>query len=349
MNNINSPYEQEGGGRGGGRASETGEGVGGLGGSGGGGGTSEQAESSPDEVEKKIKLYKWSLTRSLTINIPFDHFSLLAMLDKNRNLTELVASIFMALLVAVCSALVLHENIYDDFSLVVFCFVVASCHYSLLKSVQPDSSSPIHGFNRLTPLSRPIYFCLFCLLIVFLRFVLGGATNGGGDDLASRIVQFLENFVCCYGYCLRRSHVETVLACVQLALLFFPLLFTLGLFPQVSTFVLCILEQLDMYVFGGTAMNNLIGAVLSLLRSITAVLLLALVLFSSTPSASTSIANEQQFSQSVLFSLYCAFLVVTAYFLSRQSSDLLAYVKLVREAIRSRRFRYSNLKIKVDY
>lgn len=318
---------------------------------GGGGLGSEQGESSPDEYEKNVKLYKWSLTKSITINIPFDHFSLLAMLDKNRNLAELAASLLMALLVAICAALVLYENIYADFSLVVFCFVVASCHYSLLKSVQPDSSSPIHGFNRLTPLSRPIYFCLLCLIIVSLRYVVSRPNDPSSssllvhildDRLPGQIVHFVENFACCYGYCLKLAHIETVLACARLALLFLPILFTLGFFPQVSTFALCVCEQLDMYVLGGTAMNNLAGAVLSVVRSLVAVALLALMLFSSIPAQSTTVTStldQQNFSQSVLFSLYCAFLVVTAYFLSRQSSDLLEYVKLAWDAIRARRQR----------
>lgn len=32
----------------------------------------------------------------------------------------------------------------------------------------------------------------------------------------------------------------------------FPVIFLFGLLPQVNTFVMCLLEQIDMHVFGGT-------------------------------------------------------------------------------------------------
>jgi hypothetical protein len=315
--------------------------------------TTAEIESSTDEVETNIKLYKWKLTNSISINIPFDHFSLLAMLDKNRNLIELISSIFMAICVSIFAAIILYEQIYDDFLLVLFCFIVASCHYSLLKSVQPDSSSPIHGFNRLTPLSRPIYFCLFCLVIIFLRFLTEPANSwfhryqdAITGNVASKLVYFLENFCCCYGHCLKKSHLDMTLAFLEILLLFFPLLFTLGFFPQISTFTLCVLEQIDMHVFGGTAMNNLVGAFLSLGRSLISVGLLSLVLFSSTLNSPTPIAQistDQQFSQSVLFSVYCALLVLVAYFLSRQTSDSWAYIKFIKSLIAVRRMKYDIL------
>ena len=309
-----------------------------------------ELESSADEVETNVKLYKWKLTNSLSINIPFDHFSLLAMLDKNRNLIELISCIFMATCVSMFAALILCEQIYDDFVLVLFCFIVASCHYSLLKSVQPDSSSPIHGFNRLTPLSRPIYFCLLCISIIFLRFLTEPANSwfhryhdSITGTIASKLVYFFENFWCCYGYCLRKSHLDMTLGFLEIFLLFFPLLFTFGMFPQISTFTLCVLEQIDMHCFGGTAMNNLVGAFLSIGRSLISIGILSMVLFSSTFGSQVPIAQisaDQQFSQSVLFSIYCAFLVVVAYFLSRQSSDLWAYFKLIKDLISVRRLRY---------
>jgi hypothetical protein len=328
------------------------------------GGTASEggaSSSGEDEIETNVKLYKWNLTRSISLSIPFDHFSLLAMLDKNRNAAEVAASILMALLVSICAALIFYEKIYDDFVLVLFCFIVGSCHYSLLKSVQPDSSSPIHGFNRLTPLSRPIYFCMTCLFVVFLRFVVEPknswiATYIGGEEISSRIVYFVENFFCAYGYCVRKTHIDMLLGGAQIFLLFLPLVFTLGLFPQISTFTLCVLEQLDMYVFGGTAMANLAGAFLSVARSLIALVVLALILFAATllplplaasttstvsisSAGSSSSSSTTQLSQTVLFSLYCAFLVVTAYVLSRQTSDLCAYVRLVKDVIIEKKMR----------
>jgi len=38
---------------------------------------------------------------------------------------------------------------------------------------------------------------------------------------------------------------------VVVFILCFPLIFTLGLLPQVNTFIMYLLEQIDMHVFGG--------------------------------------------------------------------------------------------------
>lgn len=35
----------------------------------------------------------------------------------------------------------------------------------------------------------------------------------------------------------------------------FPVIFLFGLLPQVNTFVMCLLEQIDMHIFGGTGKN----------------------------------------------------------------------------------------------
>lgn len=35
----------------------------------------------------------------------------------------------------------------------------------------------------------------------------------------------------------------------------FPVIFLFGLLPQVNTFVMCLLEQIDMHIFGGTGRN----------------------------------------------------------------------------------------------
>ena len=35
----------------------------------------------------------------------------------------------------------------------------------------------------------------------------------------------------------------------------FPVIFLFGLLPQVNTFIMCVLEQIDMHIFGGTGKN----------------------------------------------------------------------------------------------
>lgn len=315
-----------------------------------------------EEIKKKI--FHWKISKFFKIKIPFDHFSLLAMFDKNKNYSELICTIIISFLVAVFASLILSEKLYDDILAIVFCFIVASCHYSLIKSVQPDSSSPIHGFNSLTAFSRPIYFCLICSIILFLRFLTirdedvdSVLINQNKFSLfksyiaiSNNINDILKKFSL-YGYILNRSHFELLLCCFEILLLFFPLIFTFGLFPQITTFFLCILEQIDMYIFGGTAMNSLLGAILSLIRSILFTLILSSILFSSiysiqavsnhqnydianndnTNNSPASVAaSNNQFSQSVIFSVYCGLLVIISYFLSRQSSNIQAFISTIK-------------------
>jgi len=279
----------------------------------------------PDLIELTQKTYTWQLTSTLAVHVPFDHFSLLAMLDRNHTPLELALSILIATLVSVCTALILNEHIYDDLLLVLFCFIAASCHYSLLKSVQPDSSSPIHGFNSLTALSRPIYFCLICTTILLLRL----ATSNQNQPA---LTAFLGQFTI-YSYPLHTAHCLLVTRFLETALLFFPLVFTFGLCPQINTFLLCVLEQLDMLLFGGTAMNNLCGAFLSLARSLLTALVLTLTLLGAVHSVQPGDSDDHLVSKSVVFSVFCAMLVLASYFLSRQTSDLLLYVQAVREFV----------------
>ena len=81
--------------------------------------------------------------------ISFDRLALLAMLDRNVTFFENFVSILLALLVGLTASLVISYGYYTDLCMFLFCAVTASCQYSLLKSVQPDSASPTHGFNRI--------------------------------------------------------------------------------------------------------------------------------------------------------------------------------------------------------
>ncbi|CAF0827808.1 unnamed protein product [Brachionus calyciflorus] len=290
-----------------------------------------ESTSSEDEKEIKKKLHTLSITKNLSIHIPFDHFDLLAMLDKNNSLLELLTTIFLSVLVSIFTSLILNENIYQDLYLVLFCFIVASCYYSLLKSVQPDSSSPIHGFNKITALGRPIYFCILSSFILILRFY------------SNELLQIFGN-IKFYNLGLTKQFLENLLKLSEILMLFFPILFTLGLFPQISTFCLALLEQIDMNFFGGTSMISLPSAFLCVLRSLIASLCLSLILYSSIftiPSVLNDLNGNlalnaslnNQFSQTVLFSLYIAILTVVSYCLSRQTSDLSTYFKLFKNWI----------------
>ena len=100
--------------------------------------------------------WAWSVVR-----VTFDRLQLLAAIDRNLSATENIVSIVLVVLVGVFAAAILDSGYYNDLWIFIFCLVTASCQYSLLKSVQPDSASPTHGFNRVIVFSRPVYFILW--------------------------------------------------------------------------------------------------------------------------------------------------------------------------------------------
>lgn len=53
-------------------------------------------------------------------------------------------SVLLATAVGVLGVILLSHGFFRDFWVFNLCFVMASCQYSLLKSVQPDSASPMH-------------------------------------------------------------------------------------------------------------------------------------------------------------------------------------------------------------
>ena len=63
---------------------------------------------------------------------------------------ENIISVMMAVLVGGLGALILARQIYYDFWIFLFCFIIAGCQYSLLKSVQPDAASPMHVSSLFT-------------------------------------------------------------------------------------------------------------------------------------------------------------------------------------------------------
>ncbi|KAM9259560.1 LOW QUALITY PROTEIN: pecanex-like protein 3, partial [Morus bassanus] len=104
----------------------------------------------------------------------------------------------------------------------------------------------------------------------------------------------------------------------------FPLVFLLGLLPQVNTCLMYLLEQVDMHVFGGTAATSPLAALYGLARS----LLVAAALYGFCLGAIQAPWGEQQVP--LLFSVFCGLLVAASYHLSRQSSDPALLWSLIR-------------------
>ncbi|XP_006798652.1 pecanex-like protein 1 isoform X7 [Neolamprologus brichardi] len=262
---------------------------------------------------KAKQYYRLWLLPYLWVGLHFDRLTLLALFDRNREVLENVLAVVLAVLVAFLGSVLLVHGFFTDIWVFQFCLVIASCQYSLLKSVQPDSSSPRHGHNRIIAYSRPVYFCLCCGLIWLLHY----------SSLRTTSSRFSL-----YGVALTSSLVLT--SARDLVIVFtlcFPIIFFVGLLPQVNTFVMYLFEQLDIHVFGGNASTSLLSALYSILRSIVTVALLYGFCYGALKE------SWEPHHIPVLFSVFCGLLVAVSYHLSRQSSDPSVLLSLVQSKI----------------
>ncbi|XP_071440736.1 pecanex-like protein 1 isoform X2 [Hetaerina americana] len=239
---------------------------------------------------------------SATFKVRFDRLALLALLDRNKTRTEAALSAILAVGVAALGSALLARGLFADLLVFLFCFVMAGCQYSLLKSVQPDAASPTHGHNRIVAFSRPVYFCL-CASVALLLDV--------GLEMSHNSHNQLPSF---YGFTFTGAELMRVFRDgFVVFLLCFPITFSLGLLPQTDTFCMYLLEQIEMHVFGGNAASSLLAAFHCILRSTLAVAFLYGFAFGA--------LSEQKGPQHLLFSIFCGLLVATAYHLSRSASD----------------------------
>ncbi|XP_018537177.1 pecanex-like protein 1 isoform X3 [Lates calcarifer] len=264
-------------------------------------------------ASKARQYYRLWLLPYLWVGLHFDRLTLLALFDRNREVLENVLAVVLAVLVAFLGSVLLVHGFFTDIWVFQFCLVIASCQYSLLKSVQPDSSSPRHGHNRIIAYSRPVYFCLCCGLIWLLHY-------GSLRITSSRFTL--------YGVALTSSLVlASARDLVIVFTLCFPIIFFVGLLPQVNTFVMYLFEQLDIHVFGGNASTSLLSALYSTLRSIVTVALLYGFCYGALKE------TWEPHHIPVLFSVFCGLLVAVSYHLSRQSSDPSVLISLIQSKI----------------
>ncbi|XP_025894372.1 pecanex-like protein 1 isoform X2 [Nothoprocta perdicaria] len=265
----------------------------------------------PEEAAQKVKqYYRFWILPKIWISINFDRLTLLALFDRNREILENVLAVILAILVAFLGSVLLIEGFFKDIWVFQFCLVIASCQYSLLKSVQPDSSSPRHGHNRIIAYSRPVYFCLCCGLIWLLDY--------GSRNISTTRFRL---------YGMAFTNPLLLLSARDLVIVFtlcFPIVFFVGLLPQVNTFVMYLCEQLDIHVFGGNATTSLLAALYSFICSIVAVALLYGLCYGALKDS----WDGQHIP--VLFSIFCGLLVAISYHLSRQSSDPSVLFSLVQ-------------------
>ncbi|KAL3994668.1 Pecanex protein (C-terminus) family protein [Acanthocheilonema viteae] len=269
------------------------------------------SDSSRINTRKKSHYYRIKLLPSLTggkgIKLEMDRLSVAALFDRNSTLFSTLFDIFLASVVALLTAIVLSRSIYYDMSLVLFAFVVAGTHFSLLKSVQPDAASPIHGFNWLVTYSRPIYFSIIAIAMLLI--------SGDWWDYrdAVRSLEWKWNFY----HTQNVSLISILLACrniLSILLILLPIAFTFGLLPQVNTLALHLLEQVEMNVFGGTASFSLLSGFIQISKSLMAFGFLCFI---------SKIAKraDPNGTQNAFFSAFIAAAVAVSYLLSRGTSN----------------------------
>uniref|UniRef100_A0A8C9WFD5 Pecanex-like protein n=1 Tax=Scleropages formosus TaxID=113540 RepID=A0A8C9WFD5_SCLFO len=263
-----------------------------------------------EEKAKPKQYYRFWVLPGKWLRVRYDRLALLALLDRNRRVVENVFAVLLASLVAFLGFLLLLQGFFRDIWVFQFCLVIASCQYSLLKSVQPDAASPMHGHNWIIVYSRPVYFC-FCCVLIWL-FDLGGKSIRLQPFTLYSITFFSAPFLLC-----ARDVLIVFILC-------FPVIFLFGLLPQVNTFLMCLLEQVDMHIFGGTATTSPLSSVYSLTRSV----FLAALLYGFCLGAISAPWDELHVP--VLFSVFCGLLLALSYHLSRQSSDPTVLWSLVR-------------------
>ncbi|KAK5974599.1 hypothetical protein GCK32_003176 [Trichostrongylus colubriformis] len=268
---------------------------------------------------KKSYYYKMKVfpKTNKSFKLKLDRLSVSALFDRNRSALSCAFDVLLACLVSFLAGLVLATGIYFDIWLFLLAFTVAGAHFSLLKSVQPDASSPIHGFNWLVSYSRPVYFCIGAVIVLVLHHF--------ANDPAYDKIPWNWN-----PYRLYETSGEMILLAFRdlfaTFLVMLPFAFTMGWLPQVNTLAHHILEQLEMHVFGGTASLGVLSAVIQIVKSLFGWALLGglcHLAYSIDPST----------TQTPAFSAFLAAAVATSYLLSRFSSNPQLFVILCRATV----------------
>ncbi|XP_077139327.1 pecanex-like protein 2 isoform X1 [Ranitomeya variabilis] len=244
--------------------------------------------------------YKFHIFPGKWIKVWCDRLTLLALLDKTENIVENILAILLAIFVSFFGFSVLQKDVFRDIWIFQFCVVIASCQFCLLKSVQPDPASPVHGYNQIITYSRPVYFCILCGFILLL-------------DAGAKLTEM--QFPTMYGFQFFSPDVlKTIRDQLIVFVSCFPIISLLGLFPQVNTFCVYFLEQIDILLFGGTATAGFGSSLFSLLRSTLAVVMLYSI---------CSYSIKETWDQHIppVFSAFCGLLIALSYHLSRQGSD----------------------------
>lgn len=265
-------------------------------------------------ANQRTAYYKFKIFSCWKLKVTMDRLKLMALFDRNLTLKEAILSIFLGIMVSILGAFILHTGFYKDIYAFWFCFVIAGSQYSLFKSVQPDAASPVHGFNRMVAFSRPVYFCLCASILCLVHYTLEQY------DLPN---ESHNEKLTLYGFQVKTKEVlQLTEEVISKLLLFFPLAFSLGLFPQVNTFAMYLFEQIDMHVFGGNATASLSASIYCVFRSLLAIGVMYGFAFGG--------LTEAKGSQHILFSIFCGLFIPISYHLSRCASDYTMVWNLIK-------------------
>ncbi|EPB66395.1 hypothetical protein ANCCEY_14511 [Ancylostoma ceylanicum] len=249
-----------------------------------------------------------------SFKLKLDRLSVSALFDRNRSAWSCAFDVLLACTVSFLAGLVLATGIYFDIWLFLLAFTVAGAHFSLLKSVQPDASSPIHGFNWLVAYSRPVYFCIGAVIVLVLHHF--------ADDPNYDKIPWNWN-----PYRLYETSSEMVLLAFRdlfaTFLVMLPFAFTMGWLPQVNTLTHHVLEQLEMHVFGGTASLGVASALIQIMKSLAGWAFLGAL-------CHLAYSVDPTTTQTPAFSAFLAAAVAISYLLSRFSSNPQLFVILCR-------------------
>ena len=267
--------------------------------------------------------YNFNLCNRKTIKITFDRLALLSLLDRNFSVCENIFNVLLVLAVGALGCLILQLGLYQELKVLLFCIVMASSQYSLFKSVQPDAASPIHGYNHIILYSRALYFIFCCSCVLMLHWV------------TKPSYQPLPNFTL-YGICFSNLQLLYTLKDIFLVfLLFFPFIFSLGLLPQVNTFLMYSLEQIDIHIFGGNGTTSLSSAIYCVARSCFAVACLygfahGGLQEDATPTENSDPSNS---GKRILYAIFCGLTLGISYHLSRSGADYTALWQLLQRHV----------------
>lgn len=273
--------------------------------------TSSLLERRPSSNIRKSYYYPMKMfpKAQKNFNLKVDRMSVDRCFDRNHTIWSLLFDICLGTLVTVLTILLIDARIYYDYTLVAFCFVVASAQFSLLKSVQPDASSPIHGFNWVASYNRPIYFCIMASVLLYVHYLAGGKEiDENPEEMAWNWNPFRLHLMTF------PSIMVAVRDLLSILLLFLPVAFTFGWLPQFNTLAHHVAEQIEMHIFGGTASFSVFSACVQLAKSCSfyvALCALCRVAYTFSPKS----------TQHPLFSIFIATSVAVSYLLSRMSSN----------------------------